>query len=95
MAPLRYAVRLIDREQGDLAAVEQLDGALRTQALRCEVQEVEVAGEVRLLDRAALVGGLRGVEERRTRPDGGQRIHLVLHQGDERRDHDASALAHE
>jgi hypothetical protein len=38
---------------------------------------------------------LRGVEERGAHADGGQRIHLVLHQGDEGRDHHARARPHQ
>ena len=47
------------------------------------------------LDASPFLGPLGRVEERRTCPDGGQGIHLILHQGDEWRDDDARALTHE
>ncbi len=95
VAPLRHAVRLVDREQRDRAAIEEVERARCTEPLRREVQQVELAGEVRLLDRSPLVGVLGRVQERGAHADHTERIHLVLHQGDERRDDHAGALADE
>ena len=63
--------------------------------LRSDVDEVDLAGEQCRLDRAALVGPLRGVEVLGAHADCAERIHLVVHQRDERRDHEPRAAAHE
>ena len=57
VAPLRHAVRLVDGEQRDAAAVEQLAAVEGTrQPLGRQVEQVELAGEVGRLDRAAFGG---------------------------------------
>jgi len=86
-------VRLVDGEQRDRGRVEE---ALRNgQALRCEVEHVELAREQPALDVAALVERLGGVEEGRAHAQLLERIDLVVHERDERADDDAGALAHE
>jgi hypothetical protein len=88
-------VRLVDREQGDAATVEQPLGRRDAEPLRCDVQQVEVAGDERALDFLALPRLLRRVEEPRAHAERAQGVDLVLHQRDQRRDHDADAVAHE
>ena len=61
--PLGHAVRLVDGEQRDRAAVEQPQRGLDAQPFRRQVEQVQLAGEELGLDRAALVEVLRGVEE--------------------------------
>src|SRR6516164_4206036 len=63
MAPLGHAVRLVDGEQADRAAVEQAQRGLGAQPFRRQVEQVELVGQEFGLDQAALVGILRGVEE--------------------------------
>ncbi len=84
--PLRHAMRLVDREQGDPAPLQQSrrGGGAPTEGLRGHVQQVELLGQERLLDHPALGPVLAGVEERSADADRAQRIHLVLHEGDER-----------
>ena len=94
VAPLRDAVRLVDGEQGDARALQQRQEARRQQALRRDVEQVELAvGEQRARPPARVAGIERGVEERRAHAELPQRLDLVLHQRDQRRDDDRRALA--
>ena len=95
VAPRGDAVRLVDREQRDASAVEQLQRRGHREPLGREVEQVELAGDVRGLDGAALLGRLRGVQERRAHAQRAHRVDLVLHERDERRDDDAGALPHQ
>ena len=105
VAPLADAVRLVDGEQGDAGraggaarrvgqTAETLEEALGHERLGGDVQEVELAG-VQGAQHAARLAGL----ERRVVGGGAdagrpQRVDLVLHQRDERRDDDARARPH-
>ena len=93
MAPLGHAMRLVDGEQGDLRGLEQVQAALRHQALGRHVDEVDLARAHQALDAARFFVGLRGIEEGGAHAHFGQRIDLVLHQRDQRRDDDADAIA--
>jgi hypothetical protein len=93
VAPLRHAVRLVDREERDLRAVEELERARHQQALGRDVQEVELAARERALDVRRLARVERGVEEGRAHAELPQRRDLVLHQRDQRRHDDRAALA--
>src|SRR5690606_31235392 len=90
--PLRHAVRLVDGEQGDVPAVEQFDGGGELQPLGRQIEQVELARDELGLDDAAFVEVLRGVEEAGPDAERLHRVHLVLHEGDERRDDDPGAL---
>ena len=50
VAPLRHAVRLVDREQRDAGAVDEVEAARHQQALGRDVEEVELARLERALD---------------------------------------------
>ncbi len=91
MAPLRHAVRLVDGEQREAGAVEQLEAARREQPLGRHVQQVESARQQLAFDGAGGGGIERGVEELGTHAELGQCGDLVLHQRDQRRDHDGGA----
>ncbi len=91
VAPLGDAVRLVDGEEGDLAAGEQVEGAVQAQPLGRQVQQVQLAREELGLHHAPLVEVLRGVHEPGAHTEGPQRVHLVLHQCDQRGHHDARA----
>ena len=93
--PLRHAVRLVDREHRDLGGVEQPQGGVGPQPLRREVEQVELAGPELLLDDVAGPRVLRRVEEVGADAELAQRLHLVLHEGDERRDDDSGARPHQ
>ena len=95
VAPLRDAVRFVDGEQGQLAGfgerVEHGQRAVEQQAFRGDVDEVELAAEDRLFDRLRFAPVEGGVEAGGLDAELGQRIDLVLHQGDEgRNDHGAA-----
>ena len=97
VAPLRDAMRFVDGEQGQLAGfverIEHGQRAVEQQALGGDVDEVERAVEDRLFD------GLRRAPVERRIEAGGldaeldQRVDLVLHQRDQRRDDDGAAGA--
>ncbi len=81
----------VDGEQGDLAAIEQRQEALRQQALRRDIEQVEVASQQSAFH---LGGGLRvqrRIQEGRAHAQLVQRLDLVLHQGDQWRDDDGRA----
>ncbi len=89
VAPLRDAMRLVDREQRDLDAVQQVEAMRHHQPLRRDVEQVEPAVADRALDRSRLAGRQSGIERRGPHPGLPQRVDLVLHQRDQRRHHDA------
>ncbi len=91
VAPLGHAVGLVDREDGDLAAGEQVQRGVHAQPLRRQVQQVQLAGQELGLDHAPLVEVLGGVDETGAHAEGAQGVHLVLHEGDQRRDDHARA----
>jgi hypothetical protein len=95
VAPLRDAVRLVDREERDAPAFQQGGRGRHPQPLRRQVEQVQLAGQVHLLDRAALVGILGRVEEPGADAQRAQRVDLVLHEGDQRRDDDPDTGPHE
>ncbi|CFE02616.1 Uncharacterised protein [Bordetella pertussis] len=95
MPPLRDAVRLVDGEQGDAPALEQLQAAVGQQALRRHVEQVQLAGQECLLDLARHAPILGGIEKRGPHPQFGQGVDLVLHQGDQGGNHDTGAFAHQ
>ena len=84
VTPLRDAVRLVDGEEGDAGAVEEGEGALAHQALRGDVEQVERSRAGVCLDRADFVEGEGRVEVRGSHSRLQKRIHLILHQRDQR-----------
>jgi hypothetical protein len=88
-------VRLVDGEQRDLAAIQQLPGGVEAQPLRRQVQQIEFARDELRLDGPPLVGVLRGVEEACAHAQCAERVHLILHEGDQRGDHHPDAGAHQ
>ncbi len=93
VAPLRDAVRLVDRDQRDMHSIEQFQEAGRDGALGRDVEQVEFARAQRRLDLARFARGERGVERRCAHAGLTQRGDLVLHQRDQRRDDDPASLA--
>jgi hypothetical protein len=76
-------VRFVDREQRNVRAFEQVETARGRETFGREVENVELAGQQRLLGGARLPGVQRRVEERRTHAQLHQRRDLVLHQRDQ------------
>ena len=91
--PLRHAMRLVDREQGDVGAAEQAEAARRHQPLRRDIEQVEIAGQQPRLDGVGFLIGQRRIQHRRLDAGLEQAGDLVAHQRDQRRDHDAAALS--
>ena len=84
--PLGHAVRLVDREQRHLAPLEQPQRRVGPQPLRSQVQQVELAVQEGILDAAAGIRILGRVQEIRPHAEQPQRVDLVLHERDQRRD---------
>ena len=86
-------MRLVDREQGELAAVQQRERGGDRSRSGARYSRSSSPARYACLDRAALARRLGGVEERGPDPERGERVDLVLHQRDQRRDDDAGAGA--
>ena len=99
VAPLRHAVRLVDREQRDAGAgrgvVEEREERRHEQALGRDVEQVELAREQVSAYGARFLGGRGRVPERGAHTEQPQRLDLVVHERDERRDDDADAGPHQ
>ncbi len=96
VAPLGDAVRLVDDEQPDLDLPDELREARRGKALGGDVEQPDLArgspGQRITVGAGAL---LRVDQLDPSRRDLAQRGHLVLHQRDERRDHEREVVAHQ
>ena len=102
VAPLADAMRLVDGEQGEagtgrglLDLVQAREERLGHQRLGRHVEQVELAAVKPGKHAARLAGLERGVVGGGADAGRLQRVDLVLHQRDERRDDDAGAGAHE
>ena len=92
VAPLRDAMRLVDREQGDPCTRPAGRGSRRQQPLRRHVEQVELALAHRALDaRPAARKSSDELSAAARTPSWRQRRDLVLHQRDQRRDDDGRA----
>ena len=89
VAPFADAMRLVDREQGDLGLLEQLREAFAAGAFGGDVEQVELAVAQRVADGARILAeaGQRGGAD----PERLGRADLVVHQRDQRRDDDPGA----
>ena len=86
--PLRDAVRLVDGKERNRHPLQQPQEALGQQPLRGHITEVQVAGQQRPLHPRLFIPRQRRVQKGRPHPELPQRVHLILHQGDQRRDDD-------
>ena len=94
--PLAQAVRLVDREERDLALGDGGAEARVAEALGRHQHEPARAVGQRRQHRLGLAGRQRGVEHaRRAVAGGGQRVALVAHQRDQRRDDDREPVERE
>ena len=93
VAPLRDAVRLVDREQRERELVEPGEETVAEEPLGRDVEQVDRAGRGPRADPALLLGREAGVQELGADAELAQRRHLVLHQGDQRADDDRGAGA--
>jgi len=97
VAPLAHAMRFVDRKQAEQSALEQrIHLRQKTaigHALGGRVQQGDFAAQQTPLDVAGFFAGEGGVEEGGIHTRLVQRTHLVVHQCDQRRDHDGDAEA--
>ena len=96
VAPLADAVRLVNRKQAQLPALVQRiklgQKARRGDALGRGVEQGDLAAQQALLDDVGLVQAQGGVEEGGFDPRLVQRADLVVHQRNQRRNHDADPV---
>ncbi len=93
--PLRHAVGLVDHEQADPAIAHAVEEAGSGKALRRDVEQPQLAGGG-APQRLRVDGGiLLGVDQRDpiAQPARRERLDLVLHQRDQRRDHHREVVA--
>lgn len=85
MSPFRDAVRLIDREKGERNFFEAEEEGFVEEAFRRNIEEFERTRGSRFEDGLGLFGRKSGVEPGRRVTMDEEGIHLVFHQGNERR----------
>ena len=95
MAPLRDAVRFVDRKERDATGRKQLKAAIGEQALGRHIKQINLACPHGSLDPAGLIEAERGVEVFGAHAVFAQGIDLILHQSNQRRNHHAHAGAHQ
>ncbi len=88
VAPHADAVRLVDGDERQVLLPEEASEAVHHQPLGRDVEDLDVPPLNGIDDVVLLVGRLRAVEPRRGDAALTQRVDLVLHQRDERRDDD-------
>ncbi len=93
--PLADAVRLVDGEHGDLGRLQRPHEAARPEALRGDIHELERAPAHTLQHLALLIPALRAVNHGRRDAASLKSVHLVLHQRDQRRDHQCDPVHHQ
>ncbi len=96
VAPLRDAVRLVDHEQPDPRVADALEEPGRREPLGSDVEQPQVTARGAVQRLAVRGGVLLGVDEADIAGrDPLDRLHLVLHQRHERRDHDRQVGPHQ
>ena len=97
VAPLAHAMRLVNRKQAEQPALvqrsQQALHARRVDALGRGIQQRQLVAQQLNFECAAFFLCLRGVEKRRRHTGLMQRADLVVHQRDQRRNHDGHAVA--
>ena len=95
--PLGHAVRLVDHEQPHPGGFEALDEPGRGETLRRDVQEAQLPAR-RGGDRGRVVGGVPLRVDHRgelAEPARAERVHLVLHERDQRGDDHREVVPHQ
>ncbi len=98
VAPLADAVSLVDGEEADLDVPQELGVLLLGEALGRHVEDLRAPFRDVLAHTERLVAGEGAVEEMGDAlllAEAAQRVHLVLHERDERAHHDGGAIHHE
>ena len=91
MAPFADAMRLVDREQGDVGFVQQALERLGRRPLGRDIEQVELAVAKRVPNGARILAGAG--QRGGSKAEAVSTPYLVLHQRDQRRDDDAGALS--
>src|SRR6266404_9588780 len=91
MAPLGNAMGFVDGEKGNGEALQPVHGAAERDALRRQIEQLILAGSGLLEDMGALVRRSGGVQASSGNAHLEELRDLVLHQRDERGDHDGGA----
>ncbi len=95
VSPLRNAMRLIDGEEGDRHVLQPLDRVSSRQPFRRQVEQAELPG-AGLPHHARLLAGVeRAVQQRSGNSHLPELHHLVLHQGNQRRDHNRGSVGND
>ena len=93
VAPLRDAMRLVDCEQRDPGAFEEIERLGFHQSFGRDVKEAQLAARD-LIEGRPIVGGIVGGVERGSRNAVTAKLRdLIAHQRDQRRHHDGQAVA--
>ena len=95
VAPFADAVRLVHRDQLHVPPRQVLEKAGEHQALRGHVEQPVLARVQPAQPFPRFVGRERRIQERGRDAGGLQRVHLVLHQRDQRRHHEGQPRAHQ
>jgi hypothetical protein len=91
--PLRDAMGLVDREQPDPGALEQVEGVGLGEPLGRDIDEPQLAVAELLVDLPVLVEIVGRVEARRRDAVAPELRHLIAHQRDQRRHHHGDGVA--
>ena len=89
MSPLRDAVRLVDSDQRQRQVAQPVDQVRLGQSLGRDIEQVQLSGPRRAPDLRPVVQRHAGIQPRRRHPLLFQRLDLVGHQGDQRRNDEA------
>ena len=95
VSPLGDAVGFVDGEKGEAGAREQFQCAVAEQALRGDVEQVQLAVRDGRFDLKHLLVRQGRVEARGADARLAQTLHLVPHERDQRRDDHAHPVAHD
>jgi hypothetical protein len=91
VAPLADAVRFIDRDQRTGQTAQQARKAVRVQALRRDVKQTKAAAGSCAQPTLQLFRTERRSQKRGRNATFSQRVHLILHERNERRNHQSGA----
>ena len=95
MAPLRDAMRLVDGQNIGPRRAQQRLRVSAHEPLGCDIKETIAALPQALLDRGVIARAVDGIQSGRRDAARAQLLHLIAHQGDQRRDDDGEARAHD
>ena len=95
VSPLRDAVRLVHRDETDAQPPQEVREAGQRDPFGRHVEQLEITPERGAPDLRGLVRTHRAVQAAGGDAAGAERVHLVLHERDQRRDHERQPVARE